>query len=73
MSSPKITKANPLFPLKINKNYRDREKGIQEIQGMLRQHVTFVECFRKPYCNVTYIFGDLDCIVVMFDIVQRQC
>ena len=39
---------------------------------MLRQHVTFVECFRKLYCNVTDISGDLDCIVVMFDIVQTK-
>ena len=39
---------------------------------MLRQHVTSVECFRKLYCNVTDISGDLDCIVVMFDIVQTK-
>ena len=34
--------------------------------------MTFVECFRKPYCNVTDISGDLDCIVVMLDIVQTK-
>ena len=34
--------------------------------------MTFVECFRKLYCNVTDISGDLDCIVVMFDIVPTK-